>query len=978
MTEAEHRITQPKESSEKSSPEAHSTLIADPMKSAFIGDDREQGVGQEANGTLRTPNEVHPPSQALNDSFEITLDPESAPEETSKKWGLTSLLSRGRSDSICPKLDTGSLSTAPTTTGTKGGGWFGKGRSRHSSRANSADTALSNIRLTEAPVKPSNTPIVGGLPLVEVGLPEDEAPLEAANADDIDSFSTQEKSGSSPRRGKSVSAPVSTNVTPVTDSLLPPANGTSKKGTHRRHRSLLGSLGWSKGSRSAASIASNSEDLDRLEDNINRDKRNGNNSGLAAAGLDGGGVGGINKLGRSGSLADLELLEVVLPPPVPFATRGMSNTGNSCFLNAAVQCLRHTPGLPLVLIPSLHEKAEQKAKEQLQAQTQAAAEGEATKSNEKEQEALKAEKQEESPSKETVAALANLAGEPKTATEVPTASMADSAGEEAAVKPVLPNDSTNEGDTTGDAANMAEESAVAEQQGQENAAASPPQSQPVVVPAAPAAAPPPPRPSQGELASSIADLFTELYVNPVPPSASNGSNCSAFSSAVSPSKLLNVLCRFPTAADYFDGRQQDCQEVLQILLDLLHEDLNRVEPRKKKETDKDEDEEEQEEEEGHQEEEKVEETKQEQKIDDGGSLKDTVQAMRSASLGLPPRPPTPATLPSVASLALPPSPTTSLIKGNNTDESIKADTAWTSWRRTVDSPIADLFMGQLQSSVNCSKCSGRFTMYEPFWELSLPLAPSSGGAFSWLPFKGSSLTLQDCLRAYTAGEKLDGKEAFSCEKCCDKTAATKQLRLHRLPDALVLHVKRFKHGGAGGGGDKLTTDVAFPLRSLDLSNCLSPESPHPSQECLYDLYAISYHTGSLAGGHYLACCRLSKEGAEGKTTTSAPSWYLFNDEKVTPVAEENVKIQNAYILFYARRKFKDPSAAAAVFALRDAAKQSGSSGDGVSGHRHRRSASSGASGSGGGAFLFGNRNKEKAASATAAAVASKEKGNESP
>jgi len=29
----------------------------------------------------------------------------------------------------------------------------------------------------------------------------------------------------------------------------------------------------------------------------------------------------------------------------------------------------------------------------------------------------------------------------------------------------------------------------------------------------------------------------------------------------------------PLAADYFDGGQHDCQELLRVLMDLLHEDL---------------------------------------------------------------------------------------------------------------------------------------------------------------------------------------------------------------------------------------------------------------------------------------------------------------------------------------------------------------------------------------------------------------------
>lgn len=222
----------------------------------------------------------------------------------------------------------------------------------------------------------------------------------------------------------------------------------------------------------------------------------------------------------------------------------------------------------------------------------------------------------------------------------------------------------------------------------------------------------------------------------------------------------------------------------------------------------------------------------------------------------------------------------------------------------------------LQSSVTCHKCGGRFTMYEPFWDLryrgqyspactactactaftaaaaaasrrrtlvglhvltlgqyscrlcrmltpppcrcahmcasaclcSLPLAKEGkSGSFSWLGLKGTPASIQDCLAAFTADEKLEvggrvprcktvacwlcrcmhsysqqcqgsstalpsevhilithpplhacvpalqGAEAFHCERCGDRTPATKHLRVHRFPEVLVLQIKRFKY-----------------------------------------------------------------------------------------------------------------------------------------------------------------------------------------
>ena len=163
---------------------------------------------------------------------------------------------------------------------------------------------------------------------------------------------------------------------------------------------------------------------------------------------------------------------------------------------------------------------------------------------------------------------------------------------------------------------------------------------------------------------------------------------------------------------------------------------------------------------------------------------------------------------------------------------------------------------------------------------SLPLAKDSKGGFSWLGLRGSPSSIQDCLTAFTADEKLEvgcfravfilphvsprvcavggymhhyerhglsctgaqqtiswlstqgglttggsppslpalpgcspcascclpiaaaaplvfagpqGVEAFHCERCGDRTPATKHLRLHRFPEVLVLQIKRFKY-----------------------------------------------------------------------------------------------------------------------------------------------------------------------------------------
>lgn len=59
---------------------------------------------------------------------------------------------------------------------------------------------------------------------------------------------------------------------------------------------------------------------------------------------------------------------------------------------------------------------------------------------------------------------------------------------------------------------------------------------------------------------------------------------------------------------------------------------------------------------------------------------------------------------------------------------------------------------------------------------------------------------------------LQGDESFKCEKCGEKTQATKRLRLFRLPKVLMLHIKRFKYSGSSR--EKLTNNVTFPIKVI--------------------------------------------------------------------------------------------------------------------------------------------------------------------
>ena len=92
-----------------------------------------------------------------------------------------------------------------------------------------------------------------------------------------------------------------------------------------------------------------------------------------------------------------------------------------------------------------------------------------------------------------------------------------------------------------------------------------------------------------------------------------------------------------------------------------------------------------------------------------------------------------------------------------------------------------------------------------------------------------------------------------CPSCKQHRQASKKLDLWRLPEILIVHLKRFSYSQLLR--DKLETFVDFPLDELDLTGFLSHDSD-PSLNH-YRLYAISNHFGNMGSGHYTALIYVS-------------------------------------------------------------------------------------------------------------------------
>jgi len=154
--------------------------------------------------------------------------------------------------------------------------------------------------------------------------------------------------------------------------------------------------------------------------------------------------------------------------------------------------------------------------------------------------------------------------------------------------------------------------------------------------------------------------------------------------------------------------------------------------------------------------------------------------------------------------------------------------------------------------------------------------------------KERGITLDDCLDEFTKEERLGEDDLWYCPRCKKHQQATKKFELWRVPDILVVHLKRFSNSRLLR--DKIDAFVDFPIEGLDLSQRveerlllkrwedagrdveqLGIDKNSSSAPLLYDLFAVDEHLGGLGGGHYRAYAKNFRD----------ETWYHFDDTHVT-------------------------------------------------------------------------------------------------
>ncbi|WCJ26655.1 Ubiquitin carboxyl-terminal hydrolase 9 [Euphorbia peplus] len=175
-------------------------------------------------------------------------------------------------------------------------------------------------------------------------------------------------------------------------------------------------------------------------------------------------------------------------------------------------------------------------------------------------------------------------------------------------------------------------------------------------------------------------------------------------------------------------------------------------------------------------------------------------------------------------------------------------------------------------------------LYDHSYLKDLPVVFHKTG-FTAKKTRQEAVSLFSCLEAFLTEEPLGPDDMWYCPGCKEHRQATKKLDLWSLPEILVFHLKRFSYSRYLK--NKLDTFVDFPIHNLDLRKFVKRVD---GGSCMYELYAISNHYGGLGGGHYTAFAKLVDENR----------WYNFDDSRVSPVNEADIKTSAAYVLFYRR------------------------------------------------------------------------------
>lgn len=202
----------------------------------------------------------------------------------------------------------------------------------------------------------------------------------------------------------------------------------------------------------------------------------------------------------------------------------------------------------------------------------------------------------------------------------------------------------------------------------------------------------------------------------------------------------------------------------------------------------------------------------------------------------------------------------------------KAQKSWVSFVKNEHTWFNELVTGQLVNQVICGNCKKIHHNFETFRVLDIEI-PDNG-----------DLSIDTCLSQYFSKHHINDDEDLKnksdkwvCDVCKQSSKSLKTCKLVRLPEMLVISIKRFKYNERTGSFLKNNANIK-------ISDVLDIDQYSVCNEPDYQLMSFANHMGNMHGGHYNATCNYDDQ------------WLLIDDESVSKI--KTYDDRNAYTIFY--------------------------------------------------------------------------------
>jgi ubiquitin C-terminal hydrolase len=177
------------------------------------------------------------------------------------------------------------------------------------------------------------------------------------------------------------------------------------------------------------------------------------------------------------------------------------------------------------------------------------------------------------------------------------------------------------------------------------------------------------------------------------------------------------------------------------------------------------------------------------------------------------------------------------------------------------------------NTTRCLHCNLTFFNFEPFTSLNIDI-----------PEDMPNPIISAMISASLKEEIIH--DGWFCTKCNKNTSYKKSTKLWKLPDVLVIIIKRFIN-------IRLKNDV--PLTINEYLNFSKGSILTNKRDVIYTFSSVALHFGSLNGGHYSAICN-TPDGS-----------ILYDDRNVVKIDAEHIKgfmdkNTNAYMIVFNKKK----------------------------------------------------------------------------